>query len=270
MTRVLLPFSQTRRLTDSVGWLTLYLGLLLFLPSRLILGPLGSAGAPSMLFGLGSLFLWLLTFVGAARRAASEPQPIRIALGILLFCVGVSYVFAMTRPLSPDETSPADVALLALASWAGTLLLTHDGINDRRRLDTLIWRFAVCGGLIAALGLVQIATRQLVGGSALDPRPHQRDAAYSLSTRGGYPRPAGTAIHPIEYGVILAMILPHRAPRRLPSHAPRAGGAVAASSRARCHHSSDLVAIGVPRRDRRPGGLHGRMVTRATDCTSLR
>lgn len=207
MTRVLLPFSQTRRLTDSVGWLTLYLGLLLFLPSRLILGPLGSAGAPSMLFGLGSLFLWLLTFVGAARRAVSEPQPIRIALGILLFCVGVSYVFAMTRPLSPDETSPADVALLALASWAGTLLLTHDGINDRGRLDTLIWRFAVCGGLIAALGLVQIATRQLWVDQLSIPGL-TGDAAYSLSTRGGYPRPAGTAIHPIEYGVILAMILP--------------------------------------------------------------
>lgn len=207
MTRVLLPFSQTRRLTDSVGWLTLYLGLLLFLPSRLIFGPLGSAGAPSMLFGLGSLLLWLLTFVGAARRAVSEPQPIRIALGILLFCVGVSYVFAMTRPLSPDETSPADVALLALASWAGTLLLTHDGINDRGRLDTLIWRFAVCGGLIAALGLVQIATRQLWVDQLSIPGL-TGDAAYSLSTRGGYPRPAGTAIHPIEYGVILAMILP--------------------------------------------------------------
>ena len=160
-----------------------------------------------MLFGLGSLLLWLLTFVGAARRAVSEPQPIRIALGILLFCVGVSYVFAMTRPLSPDETSPADVALLALASWAGTLLLTHDGINDRGRLDTLIWRFAVCGGLIAALGLVQIATRQLWVDQLSIPGL-TGDAAYSLSTRGGYPRPAGTAIHPIEYGVILAMILP--------------------------------------------------------------
>jgi len=207
LTGALLPFSQTRRLTDSVGWLTLYLALLLFVPSRLVFGPLGSAGAPSMLLGLGSLFLWLLTFVGAARRAATEPQPIRIALGILLFCVGVSYVFAMTRPLSPDETSPADVALLALASWAGTLLLTHDGINDRSRLETLIWRFAVCGGLIAALGLVQIATRQLwvdqlaIPGLTSGP-------AYSISTRGGYPRPAGTAIHPIEYGVILAMILP--------------------------------------------------------------
>ncbi|MCR2764193.1 O-antigen ligase family protein [Microbacterium sp. zg.B48] len=207
MTGLLLRLPQTRPTTDSVGWLTLYLVLLLFLPTRLIVGPLGSAGAPSLLFGLGSLLLWLLTFVGAARRAVTEPQPIRIALGILLFCVGVTYVLAMTRPISADEVSPADVGLLALASWSGTLLLTHDGIHQRSRLDTLIWRFAVCGGLLAALGLIQIATRQLwvdqlsVPGLVSGP-------SYTLGARGGYPRPPGTATHPIEYGVILSMILP--------------------------------------------------------------
>ncbi|MFB7891625.1 O-antigen ligase family protein [Microbacterium sp. NPDC056044] len=160
-----------------------------------------------MLFGLGSLLLWLFSFLGAARRAATEAQPIRIALGIFLFCVGVSYVMAMSSPLIPDEASPGDVALLALASWAGTLLLTHDGISDRGRLDTLIWRFAVCGGLIALLGIVQVVTRQLWVDQLSIPGLTST-SGYGLSSRGGYPRPAGTAIHPIEYGVILAMILP--------------------------------------------------------------
>lgn len=207
MTITSLGVRRRTRWIDAVAWLTVYLGLLLFIPSRLILGPLGSAGAPSMLFGLGSLLLWLFSFLGAARRAAGEAQPIRIALGVFLFCVGISYALAMTNPLIPDEASPGDVALLALASWAGTLLLTHDGISDRSRLDTLIWRFAVCGGLIALLGLIQVVTRQLwvdqlsIPGLTSTP-------GYGLSLRGGYPRPAGTAIHPIEYGVILAMLLP--------------------------------------------------------------
>ncbi|GAA1978796.1 O-antigen ligase family protein [Microbacterium pumilum] len=199
--------ARTTSRIDAVGWLTVYLVLLLFVPSRLIVGPLGSAGAPSMLFGLGSLLLWLLLFLGAARRAASEPQPIRIALALLLFFVGVSYILAMSRPMSPDETSPGDVALLALASWSGTLLLTHDGIHERSRLDTLIWRFTVCGGLIAVLGLIQVATRQLWVDQLSIPGLSSAPA-YGLTTRGGYPRPAGTSIHPIEYGVLLAMILP--------------------------------------------------------------
>jgi O-antigen ligase len=192
---------------DAVGWLTAYLVLLLLFPSRLVVGPLGSAGAPSMLFGLGSLVLWILLFFAADRRTSTQSQPIRVALGIFLFSVGTSYVLAMSHPMSPDEQSPADVAILAVASWSGTLLLTHDGIYERRRLDTLLWRFAVCGGLIAILGLVQIATRQLwvdqlsIPGLTSTP-------GYGLSSRGGFPRPAGTAIHPIEYGVLLAMLFP--------------------------------------------------------------
>lgn len=192
---------------DAVGWLSAYMVLLLFVPSRLVLGPLGSAGAPSMLFGLGSLLLWLLLFFGAERRTSEEHQPIRLALGVFLFCVGISYVFAMSRPMSPDEISPAAVALLALASWAGTLLLTHDGVSERRRLDILIWRFAVCGGAIAALGLVQVVTRRLLVDQLSFPGLSS-SPVYGLATRGGYPRPAGTSIHPIEYGVLLAMLLP--------------------------------------------------------------
>ncbi|SDR72022.1 O-antigen ligase family protein [Agrococcus carbonis] len=192
---------------DAVGWLTLYLVLLFFVPSRFVIGQLGSAGAPSMLFGLGSLALWVFMFVGGLRRPAGSAQPVRIALGVLLLCVGISYVLAMAGPMSADEVSPADVALLTLASWAGTLLLTHDTTFERDRLDTLVWRLAVCGGLIALLGIVQVVTRELwvdqltIPGLASSP-------GYDLSGRGGFPRPAGTSIHPIEYGMLLAMLLP--------------------------------------------------------------
>jgi len=192
---------------DAVGWLTVYIVLLLFIPSRLIVGTLGSAGAPSMLFGIGSLALWVFGYLGAARRIAGESQPIRGALGLLLFCVGVSYALAMTGPISGDEVSPADVAVLALLSWSGTLLLTHDTVHDRSRLETLLWRFVLCGGLIAVLGLIQVATRQLWVDQLAIPGLTS-SGGYGLNTRGGYPRPAGTAIHPIEYGVILAILLP--------------------------------------------------------------
>lgn len=200
-----LHISAMRR--DAVGWLTAYLMLLLFVPSRLVVGPLGSAGAPSMLFGLGSLLLWMLLFVAASRPLTIARQPIRVALALFLLSVGITYVLAMSRPMSSDEHSPADVAVLALASWTGTLLLTHDGIFDRRRLNLLVWRFVVCGGLIALLGLVQVATRQLWVDQLSIPGLSSAPA-YGLTTRGGFPRPAGTSIHPIEYGVLLAMILP--------------------------------------------------------------
>lgn len=207
MTATLPRVAPTTVRVDAVGWLTAYVVLLLFIPSRFIVGPLGSAGAPSMLFGLGSLVLWALLLVGAMRQASSGPQPIRIALGTFLLCVGISYALAMAGPMSFDEVSPADVALLALASWSGTLLLTHDTIPSHSRLDTLLWRVAVCGALIALLGIVQVLTRQLWVDQLAIPGLTSAPG-YSLAARGGFPRPAGTSTHPIEYGVILAMMLP--------------------------------------------------------------
>ena len=192
---------------DAVGWLTIYVALLLFVPTRLVFGPLGSAGAPSMLFGLGSLVLWILIRIGAGRGGWMAAQPIRIALGIFLVCVGITYVLAMSGPMPPAEISPADVALLALASWSGTLLLTHDNVPDRSRLETLIWRICVCGAIIALLGIVQVLTRQIWVDRISIPGL-SGSAGYALNDRGGFPRPAGTATHPIEYGTLITMILP--------------------------------------------------------------
>ena len=61
--------------------------------------------------------------------------------------------------------------------------------------------------MIALLGLVQVATHQLwvdrIAIPGLSSAP-----AYGLVTRGGFPRPAGTSIHPIEFGVLLSILLP--------------------------------------------------------------
>jgi O-antigen ligase len=192
---------------DAVGWLTVYVALLLFVPTRLVFGPLGSAGAPSMLFGLGSLVLWFCLRLGAGHSSWTDSQPIRIALGVFLVSVGITFVLAMSAPLPAPEISPADVALLALASWSGTLLLTHDNVPERSRLETLIWRICVCGAIIALLGIFQVLTRQVwvdrISIPGLTGTP-----GYGLNARGGFPRPAGTATHPIEYGTLVTMILP--------------------------------------------------------------
>ena len=194
-------------ITDAVAWLTVYVALLLFIPSRLVVAPLASAGAPSMLFGLGSLVLWILFRVGAARAPRMDLQPIRIALGAFVLAVGISYLSAMSRPMSPDELSPGDVALLAIGSWSGTLLLAHDTIFDRRRLDELVWRLTLCGGIIGVLGIFQVLTRRLwVDLIAIPGLTESRET--NSFARDAFLRPAGTATHPIEYGVVITMLLP--------------------------------------------------------------
>lgn len=192
---------------DAVTWLTVYVVLLFAVPSKLVIGPLGSAGAPSMVFGLGGLLLWVVMVVATARPTSSRPRPIRIALAVFAASAGVSYAIAMSRPIVSNEVSPADVALLALLAWSGTLLLAHDGIPSQARLDVLVWRLAMAGGVLAVLGIAQFALGQLIVDQITVPGL-TLTGPFEFTERNGRYRPPGTATHPIEYGVLVAMLLP--------------------------------------------------------------
>lgn len=201
--------SRSRRQPfDVVSWLTIYLVALLGIPTSLVVGPLGSAGAPSMLLGLMSLAIWAVTLI---TRLDSSPvlrfYPMRWALCALIIACAISYAIAMSRPINGDEVSPADVAMLSLLSWAGTMLIATDGVSTRSRIDVLVWRIVAAGGLLGLLGLAQFVFAQPFVDVIRIPGLTQLAPA-NLFYRNGLVRPNGTATHPIEYGAILAMILP--------------------------------------------------------------
>lgn len=196
-----------RQRGDAVTWLAVCLVLLFAIPSRLVLAPLGSAGAVSMLAGLLSLVVWALLWLVSVDARRTRPQPLHMALGVFLTAVGISYALAMTHPLSPDEVSPADVALISVASWTGLMLIAHDAIRSRERLDALVWWTALAGGLMALLGAAQFLTHQpLVDVITIPGLTSLFDPAIFI--RNGMVRPAGTATHPIEYGTLLSLLLP--------------------------------------------------------------
>lgn len=193
---------------DAVTWVTAYVVVLYAIPSRLVVDALGSAGAPSMLFGLVSLALWILLQLttDGDPMALLEHRPVRRSLLILLASVALTYIIAMSQPIEADEVSPADVALLALLSWSGTLLIAADRIISMHRMTSLAHNLALAGALMGALGLLQFIT-----GDVIIDRisiPGLRSAEFTAFERGDFVRPSGTATHPIEFGVILAMLLP--------------------------------------------------------------
>lgn len=190
-----------------LGLLTVYLVLLFGIPTRLVFAPLGSAGAPSLIFGLGCAFVWLLAQLW---RRTSEPgsrRPIRFALALFLVCVGISYAWAMTRPIESDELSQADVALLSILSMAGVFLVAHDGLVRLRDIDTIARRLSLAGGLMATLGLVQFVTRQALVDRISIPGLTAINGT-GVVYRNGLVRVAGTATHPIEFGALLTVLLP--------------------------------------------------------------
>jgi polysaccharide biosynthesis protein PslJ len=193
---------------DAVAMLTIYLVLLLGVPSGITIVGLGSLGRPSLLWGL-VLFGWWLVSRLQVRHVDVTPirQPVRIAYLALLVVAFVSFAAAMLRGQPSDQVSPAIIAIVRLLSWGGVLLVVVDGVRSMNDLARLTRCVLVGVGLLAALGIVQFAT----GSPIVDffaSIPGLSGAEGTIGARGGVVRASGTAIHALEYGTALNATLP--------------------------------------------------------------
>jgi polysaccharide biosynthesis protein PslJ len=199
--------SRPRASADAVTALTVFLVLLFAIPSRLIFAPLGGAGSPAQLLGVAALLWWAATRLARGSRSSTR-QPIRWAMGAFVVANLLSYVAATIRPIDDVELRAADRGLLSLLSWLGIVLLACDGIPSRARLDVLLRRLVIAGGCIAILGLAQFFTHQAFVNYIQIPGLSQNTDLGIVLNRDGFSRPAGTALHPIEYGIVITMMLP--------------------------------------------------------------
>ncbi|MET0716146.1 MAG: O-antigen ligase family protein [Mycetocola sp.] len=187
--------------------LTVYLVLLLAIPSGLTITALGSLGRPSLIWGLILLIGWAISRLQANQAAVrSLAQPVRFAFACFVVIALISFAAAMLRGQPDDQLSPAITAQLRLLSWAGVLLVTVDGIRTKKDLACMVRRIGIGAGLLAALGLLQAVTGQaLVDFFGTLPG---LSMAGGLGERAGVIRSSGTAIHPLEYASALNAALP--------------------------------------------------------------
>jgi O-antigen ligase len=202
------PAAPARESRDAAFFLTLYAVLRIGLPSQYVIGPLGGAGQPAQLVGLGIALSWLADRLGQPWPGLRVRQPLKRFAFAFLIAVLASYLVAAIRPLASAEQLAADRFVLNVIAWTGVMLAAMDAITTRARLDTLLRRVTLLGGLEGVLGLAQLLAKQSflqyfhlpgLADTGVDPL---------LLSRGSFLRPVGTAISPIEYGVFLSMVLP--------------------------------------------------------------
>jgi len=193
--------------SGSVALLTAYVTFVVAIPSRLIFAPLGGAGTPAEMLGLAMFVLWLFRRI-ASPRVSRIRSTLRIAMALFCIAMLTSYVAAATRPISPVELTAADRGLVSVLSWLGAFLFAADMIVTREALDVLLRRLSVGAGALAALGLAQFATGLAFTNYLQIPGLSINGDLVSIASRGSLARPAGTAIHPIEFGAVLTMVLP--------------------------------------------------------------
>jgi O-antigen ligase len=202
------PPAQAAGGPDAVTALTTFLVALIVIPSDLIVGPLGSAGTPAQVIGMALFAGWLIGAVGRGSTARVPRDPVRICAWLFALAVTISYVGANLRSMMSDEARSADAGMLLICAWLGVVLMGMDRIPSRERLDVLLRRLVLLAGALAGLGLLQFATKLPYTNYLQIPGLATNHTLDSVYGRNGLTRPAGTAVHPIEFGAVLTMALP--------------------------------------------------------------
>ena len=198
---------EPARPLDARRLLTTYLVLLLGFPAALIIGPLGGAGTPATLLGIGALLLWCAYHLHRRESWTEHRQPVRTAGLLFLLVMLLVYAHAMTRPIAAEEISTADGAMLRVLGLVGILVVANDGAASYSTFHVVLRRLALGGGALGTLALVQFLTGQLLVDRISLPGLVWNSQLNSLG-RNGFYRVTATATHSIELGVVIAMILP--------------------------------------------------------------
>lgn len=193
---------------DAAAFLSVCVFALMLIPSNLTISMIGALGTPALLLGLVALVWWTAAQMNRATSSLTPPQPIRRAM--LWFTIGVltSYIAATSRPIDDLELNAADRGLLLLASWLGLVLLASDGLVGRVNLEAVLRRLVLAGGIAAFTGILQFVTGAAIVDVIRIPGLTPNTALTSIYDRNGFTRAAGTSSHPIEFGVVLGMVLP--------------------------------------------------------------
>lgn len=193
---------------DIASLVTVYVFVLMAMPSRYTFAPFGGAGAPATLLSAIFLIVYLLRWVHPESPVGSVRQPLRVAaLGV--FCAFVaSYVAADLHKLGTHEQNGADRGIVMICGWVGILLLTADGVSTMERLAVLLRRIVLGASSMAALGVLQFFTGLNIATYIVIPGLSANAPYDDISARGFYNRPSATAIHPLEFSFVLAAVLP--------------------------------------------------------------
>lgn len=178
------------------------------LPARTVVVGLGALGRPAAVLSLGLFVWWLLSRVGPGPRLPGW-HPLRAAAWGYVGATVLAYGLGFARGLPPDEASSSDRALILAFAYTGLLLCVVDGCRTRAALHRVVASLLVAGTVMAFIAHLQFFLGVDVTGHLVLPGLQTNGELIGISGRGaGLPRVAGTAGHYIEFGVLMALLLP--------------------------------------------------------------
>ena len=194
---------------DGITFASVYAFALFVIPSRYVVGPLGSVATPAVVIGLGALLLWALRRMHRpVTWVDRDPNPARAAVFVVTAFALLSAGTAQLRVLDEFEAGGSGRTLVLLLAGVGIALLVADATPSLTRLERLVDRLVLFGAIGATYGLVQFVTSFDPGTVFLvEPLLVQAkgDAEFGRSV---FNRPSGPSLHPIAFAVVMSGLLP--------------------------------------------------------------
>lgn len=206
---------KRKRHIDVTTYVTWFVVCLIAIPEVYVVrGPLGGLGAPAIIVAFGGLAWWIFATLYPGSGLHRGLQPIRWALFALVASILVSLAMANRGSIPGDQARLADRGVLLILAMAGIALLIADGMDSLERLQVLLQRIVTAVACISVVGIIEYETTNNFVASVfnkiplLSPTMVVPFADFRAELNSSTRRVSGTAIHPIEFAVVLAMALP--------------------------------------------------------------
>jgi O-antigen ligase len=193
---------------SAAGLLRLQVFVTILIPARYVLTPLGSLGSPALLLGVVCALVWLVGTLSDIDQQFRACVPLRLVLAGLWATLLASYLNMHFQTVPLDESGNSDRLLVLLLATSGISLLAAEGLRTRDDVLAVVRSIVLASTLMATIALLQfrIGWDPIAYLSKIPLISTGSDFGGVLS-RSSFRRPAGTAGHPIEYGVAVAAAL---------------------------------------------------------------
>ncbi|GAB3697415.1 O-antigen ligase family protein [Actinocorallia lasiicapitis] len=200
--------SAGRRVSDGATLGMLFVLCQTVFPARLVLAVIPISLSPADVVALLATMAWAYATCTLTLGMAKGRSPVRTMLFVYFLANLLTYGLATAGYMPADELKLSDHALVLVLAHTGLAIAVCDGVRSLDRLEKMLRAVVVGGAIMSFIGVLQFtvdydATRLL---ELPGLRPGTTGGV--IDDRGGLNRVGSTASHPIEFGVVCAMVLP--------------------------------------------------------------
>ncbi|MFN0088934.1 MAG: O-antigen ligase family protein [Acidimicrobiales bacterium] len=194
---------------DAVFVLRLLTVLVMIFPSDIVLKPIGAAAFPGGLAAMGAFALWAAASLFGLHRPATRRTPTHLALLAVWPCSLASFLVMHLHEQDGFVLRSGDRWIMQLAGWSGAALLAAEALTRLDQIRTVVRSLTNAGAVVGVIAALQFwAGLDLAVYLRMIPGFETAGSTLGIDSRAGLARVAGTALHPIELGVVAAMLLP--------------------------------------------------------------